>query len=170
VPARHNILFIGLHRLASAGKTMLARHIPTILPPMSIDEAIETTRIHSVAGIPVDGRGLAGTRRFRSPHHTHGDAGLIGGAVPRPEKFLWATTASCLSTNCPNSSNVLEVMRQPLENGSVTIARAAIPSPSLRFMLAAAVNPYPWGPYGVPAAVSTAKVSEIHFPVTFIGT
>jgi magnesium chelatase family protein len=79
----HNILFIGP---PGAGKTMLAKRIPSILPPMSLEEAIETTRIHSVAGTLDDHRGLVGTRPYRSPHHTISDAGLIGGgAVPRPE-------------------------------------------------------------------------------------
>jgi len=75
---------------------MLAKRIPTILPPMSLEEAIETTRIHSVAGLLDDSRGLVGTRPFRSPHHTISDAGLIGGgAVPRPEKFRSGITACC---------------------------------------------------------------------------
>jgi magnesium chelatase family protein len=130
---------------------MLAKRIPTILPPMSLEEAIETTRIHSVAGVLEDRRGLVGTRPFRSPHHTISDAGLIGGgAVPRPGEVSLGHNGVVFLDELPEfERNVLEVMRQPLEDGSVTIARAAISVtfPS-RFMLAAAMNPCPCGFFG----------------------
>jgi magnesium chelatase family protein len=146
----HNIIFIGP---PGAGKTMLAKRIPTILPPMSLEEAIETTRIHSVAGILEDSRGLVGTRPFRSPHHTISDAGLIGGgAVPRPGEVSLGHNGVLFLDELPEfQRNVLEVMRQPLEEGAVTIARAAISVtfPS-RFMLAAAMNPCPCGFFGDP--------------------
>jgi magnesium chelatase family protein len=136
-----------------SGKTMIARLMPTILPEPVFEEALETTKIYSAAGLLGANDSLMTVRPFRSPHHTVSDAGLIGGGmIPRPGEVSLAHNGVLFLDELPEfRKNVLEVLRQPLENGEVTISRAqsALTFPA-RFMMVAAMNPCPCGYRGDP--------------------
>ncbi|HSA61853.1 MAG TPA: YifB family Mg chelatase-like AAA ATPase [Nitrospiraceae bacterium] len=157
----HNVLMVGP---PGSGKTMLARRLPSILPVLELEEAIETTRVHSVAGQLTPERALLTLRPFRAPHHSISDAGLVGGGViPKPGEVSLAHNGVLFLDESPEFKRpVLEGLRQPLEDGHVTLTRA---SGSLRyparFMLVAAMNPCPCGYYGDRTRPCVCTVTQI---------
>jgi magnesium chelatase family protein len=158
----HNVIMVGP---PGAGKTMIAKRIPTILPPMSFEEALETTKIHSVAGILPHTSAMVTVRPFRSPHHTISDAALVGGGlgVARPGEISLAHHGVLFLDELPEfARNVLEVLRQPLEENKITISRTklSLTFPS-NFMLISSMNPCPCGNFGNPNADCTCSPQQI---------
>lgn len=158
----HNAILIGP---PGAGKTMLAKRLPTILPPLSLQEALETTKIHSVAGKLPENATLISRRPFRSPHHTISDMALVGGGtIPQPGEISLAHNGVLFLDELPEfKRTVLEVMRQPLEERKVTISRAkiALDFPA-SFMLIASMNPCPCGYYNHPEKQCTCAPGTVH--------
>jgi magnesium chelatase family protein len=158
----HNVIMVGP---PGAGKTMIAKRIPTILPPMTFEEALETTKIHSIAGLLPRSTPLITTRPFRSPHHTISDAALVGGGIgiARPGEISLAHHGVLFLDELPEfARNVLEVLRQPLEENRITISRTrlSLTFPS-NFMLVASMNPCPCGNFGNPNMQCTCAPQQI---------
>lgn len=158
----HNLLMTGS---PGSGKTMLARRLPGILPPMTIEESLETTKIHSVAGKLSRNSALITVRPFRAPHHTISDIALIGGgAVPHPGEISLASNGILFLDELPEfRRSALEVMRQPLEDRKITISRAksSVEYPA-NFMLIASMNPCPCGYHNHPTKECTCTENQIH--------
>ena len=158
----HNVIMVGP---PGSGKTMIAKRLPSILPPMTFDEALETTKIHSVAGVLPAGTSLIAQRQFRSPHHTISDAALVGGGmgVARPGEISLAHHGVLFLDELPEfARNALEVLRQPLEDNQITISRTrlSLTFPS-NFMLVASMNPCPCGNFGNPNAQCNCSPVQI---------
>ncbi|MGQ9866241.1 MAG: YifB family Mg chelatase-like AAA ATPase [Pseudanabaenaceae cyanobacterium] len=155
----HNLIFVGP---PGSGKTLLARRLPGILPPMTFAEALETTRVHSVAGL-LQGGGLVQERPFRSPHHSASGPSLVGGgSFPRPGEISLATNGVLFLDELTEfKRDVLEFLRQPLEDGYVTVSRTrqTVQYPA-RFMLVASTNPCPCGYYGDPTQPCTCSPNQ----------
>ena len=158
----HNVLMIGS---PGSGQTMLARRLPSIMPPMTLDEALETTKIHSVAGRIGAGNGLIGQRPFRSPHHLTSRVALIGGgSTPQPGEISLAHNGVLFLDELPEFGRTLiETLRQPMEEGRVTVSRAkyTVEYPA-DFMLIAAMNPCPCGYYGHPSRECVCSQSAVY--------
>ena len=158
----HNIIMIGS---PGSGKTMLARRMPTIMPPMTLDEALETTKIHSVAGKIGTHRGLIYERPFRAPHHLTSQVALIGGGqYPQPGEVSLANNGVLFLDEMPEfGRSVLEVLRQPLEDRHITISRArySVDYPA-NFTLIASMNPCPCGYYNHPTKECTCSAAKVH--------